>query len=255
MSTVLYPGSFDPVHRGHIEIIEVASSLFDAVVVAALRNPQKGEPMFDLDERKTMIEESIAHLPNVRVVGFSKLVVERALADYARAYGFAYAALRYFNAAGASPAGDLGEDHDPETHLIPLVLQVALGQRPSISIFGNDHPTPDGTCIRDYVHVDDLATAHLAALEMLQPGSEIKLNLGIGQGASVREVIATCQAMTGRAIPTQIAPRRPGDPPELVADPKRARTALKWEPKYTSLRPIIETAWRWHSAHPRGYDT
>jgi UDP-glucose-4-epimerase GalE len=191
----------------------------------------------------------------VNPYGFTKLAIERTLADFTHAYGFGYAALRYFNAAGAAADGAIGEDHDPESHLIPIALQVALGQRESLQVFGDDYPTPDGTCIRDYVHVDDLATAHLAALEMLEPGSEIKLNLGIGQGASVREVIATCQAVTGRAIPTQVAPRRPGDPPELVADPRRARAVLDWEPAYMSLKPIIETAWRWHSAHPRGYDT
>jgi UDP-glucose-4-epimerase GalE len=189
----------------------------------------------------------------VNPYGFTKLAIERALADYSHAYDFGYAALRYFNAAGAATDGSIGEDHDPESHLIPIALQVALGQRESLKVFGDDYPTPDGTCIRDYVHVDDLATAHLAALQMLERGSEIKLNLGIGEGASVREVIATCQAVTGRAIPTQVAPRRPGDPPELVADPRRARAVLNWAPKFTSLKPIVETAWRWHQAHPRGF--
>jgi UDP-glucose 4-epimerase len=137
--------------------------------------------------------------------------------------------------------------------LIPIALQVALGQRQALEIYGDDYPTPDGTCIRDYVHVDDLAAAHLAALKLLQSGSEIKLNLGIGHGSSVREVIAACQAVTGLSIRAVVAPRRPGDPPELVADARRARSVLGWAPKYTSLDAIIESAWRWHKTHPRGY--
>ena len=190
----------------------------------------------------------------VNPYGFTKLVVERALADYAAAYGFGYAALRYFNAAGASPEGDIGEDHDPESHLIPLVLQVALGQRPHITIFGDDWPTPDRTCVRDYIHVDDLGAAHLAALERLGPGTEIRLNLGTGRGYSVREVIDVCRAVTGREIPEVIGPRRPGDPPELVADAREAERVLGWKPKYQTLRPIVETAWNWHQHHPHGYD-
>ena len=151
--------------------------------------------------------------------GFSKLAMERALADYAAAYGLRYAALRYFNAAGAASDGGIGEDHDPETHLIPIGLEVALGRRPHVDIFGTDYPTPDGTCIRDYIHVDDLATAHLAALERLDTVREIRLNLGTGRGASVREVVAACREVTGRGITTLERPRRDGDPPELVADP------------------------------------
>ncbi|MBI2823483.1 MAG: UDP-glucose 4-epimerase GalE [Planctomycetia bacterium] len=185
--------------------------------------------------------------------GFSKMVVEQALADYAKAYGFAYAALRYFNAAGASPEGDLGEDHTPESHLIPIVLQVALGQRDAITIFGDDFPTPDGTCVRDYIHVDDLGTAHVAALARLKPGEGLKLNLGTGRGTSVREVIDACRRVTGRKIPEKIGPRRPGDPPELVADSSRARKLLDWQPRYPELDQIVATAWRWHSAHPKGY--
>jgi UDP-glucose 4-epimerase len=186
--------------------------------------------------------------------GFSKLVVERALDDYAVAYGFAFAALRYFNAAGCSPDGDLGEDHDPETHLIPLVLQVALGQREKITIFGDDYPTPDGTCIRDYVHVDDLAAAHVQALGHLQPGQGLKLNLGTGRGNSVQEVVETCRRVTGREIPAEIGARRAGDPPELVADSSRAKQVLAWQPQF-DLTAIVETAWRWHREHPRGYAT
>ena len=186
--------------------------------------------------------------------GFTKLVIERALDAYAQAYGFGYAALRYFNAAGASPDGDLGEDHDPESHLIPIVLQVALGQREKISIFGDDYQTPDGTCIRDYVHVDDLGTAHIKALDRLRPGEGLQLNLGTGKGTSVMEVIEACRRITGHEIPAEVGPRRPGDPAELVADSTRARQTLGWEPKYMTIEPIVETAWRWHQAHPKGYE-
>lgn len=185
--------------------------------------------------------------------GFAKLVIERALADYANAYGLGYAALRYFNAAGASPAGDLGEDHTPESHLIPIVLQVALGQRERITIFGDDYPTPDGACIRDYIHVDDLAAAHLKALDRLEPGRGLQLNLGTGRGHSVRQVIEACRRISGRPIAVEIGPRRPGDPPELVADSSRAQAVLGWRPQYTELDAIVETAWRWHSTHPHGF--
>jgi UDP-glucose 4-epimerase len=187
--------------------------------------------------------------------GFAKFVVERALADYATAYGLSYAALRYFNAAGAAPEGDLGEDHTPESHLIPITLQVALGQRAKITIFGEDYPTPDGTCIRDYIHVDDLADAHFRALDRLRPGEGLRLNLGLGTGYSVREVIEACRKVTERPIPEEIGPRRPGDPPELIADSSRAREVLGWEPRYTRLEQIIQTAWKWHVTHPDGYQT
>ena len=186
--------------------------------------------------------------------GFTKLVIERALQDYATAYEFAFAALRYFNAAGASPDGDIGEDHTPESHLIPIVLQVALGQRDAITIFGNDYPTPDGTCIRDYVHVDDLGQAHIQALEQLEPGKGIALNLGTGQGTSVREIVEACRRITGHAIPENLGARRPGDPPELVANSSQAQTVLKWKPKYTKIDEIVATAWNWHKSHPHGYD-
>jgi UDP-glucose-4-epimerase GalE len=186
--------------------------------------------------------------------GNTKLAVERALSDYAAAYEFGFAALRYFNAAGASPDGDIGEDHDPETHLIPLVLQAALGQRPHVQVFGTDYPTPDGTCVRDYIHVDDLAEAHLLALEAVRPGGGFFCNLGTGKGCSVREVIRTAEEVTGKRVPVQEGPRRPGDPPVLVASADKARRELGWRPRYTELRPILETAWHWHRRHPKGYD-
>lgn len=185
--------------------------------------------------------------------GFTKLVVEHMLQDFHHAYGLRYAALRYFNAAGASPDGDIGEDHDPESHLIPIILQVALGQRPHVTVFGTDYPTPDGTCIRDYIHVDDLATAHEQALLKLETHPALEVNLGTGTGYSVQEVIETSRQITNRPIEVQFGPRRPGDPPMLVADPERARAILGWEPRSSSLQNIIQTAWNWHQTHPQGY--
>ena len=184
--------------------------------------------------------------------GYTKLVIEHALADYSHAYGLGYAALRYFNASGAAADGTIGEDHDPETHLIPLILQVALGQRESVDIFGSDYPTPDGTCIRDYIHVDDLATAHVAALEKLKPGMQLKLNLGTGHGASVQEVVDLCREITGHPIPVRKVDRREGDPPALVANAAAAKRELNWQARY-SMREVVESAWAWHSKHPRGY--
>jgi UDP-glucose-4-epimerase GalE len=185
--------------------------------------------------------------------GNAKLAVERALADYATAYDWGYATLRYFNAAGASTHAGIGEDHDPETHLIPIILQTALGRRPHVEIFGTDYETPDGSCIRDYIHVEDLAEAHLLALEHLEPGKQLSYNLGMGRGYSVREVIRTAEEITGRAIPVKEGPRRGGDPPTLIASAEKIERELGWRPRYRDLWTIIETAWRWHRDHPRGY--
>jgi UDP-glucose-4-epimerase GalE len=185
--------------------------------------------------------------------GFTKLAIEHALADYSHAYGLSYAALRYFNASGAADDGTIGEDHDPETHLIPLVLQVALGQRESVDVFGTDYPTPDGTCIRDYIHVDDLAAAHVLAIEKLTPGKTLKLNLGTGRGASVQEVVDLARSVTGHKIPARPCPRREGDPPELVANPAAAKRELGWVAKHQDMSEIIKSAWRWHKSHPNGY--
>lgn len=198
------------------------------------------------------IRETTPQQP-INPYGFTKLVIEQALADYAAAYGLGYAALRYFNAAGAHPEGHIGEDHDPESHLIPIVLQVALGQRDKITVFGDDYPTPDGTCIRDYVHVNDLADAHLKALDQIQLGKGLCLNLGTGRGTSVREIVDACRDITGHQIPEQIGPRREGDPAELVADASMAKDVLGWVPKYTEIHSIVETAWLWHQSHPNGY--
>ena len=185
--------------------------------------------------------------------GCTKLAVERALRDYAVAYGWSVAILRYFNAAGASRDGSLGEDHDPETHLIPLVIQAALGRRPGIEIFGTDYRTPDGTCVRDYVHVEDLADAHVRALQRVTPGRPLICNLGTGRGYSVREVIATVEEVTGRWVPVREGERRPDDPPVLVASGQRARELLGWEPRYTDLQVIVRTALNWYRRHPQGY--
>lgn len=186
------------------------------------------------------------------VYGESKLLIERTLGWLARTTELGFAALRYFNAAGASALR--GEDHRPESHLIPLTLQVAAGKREHIAVFGSDYPTPDGTAVRDYVHVLDLAEAHVLALEALQPSDARIYNLGNGRGYSVREVIDVCRKVTGADIPEVEAPRRAGDPPVLVADSSRARAELGWAPTRESLEEIVETAWAWHQAHPHGYD-
>ncbi|MCB8950853.1 MAG: UDP-glucose 4-epimerase GalE [Ardenticatenales bacterium] len=183
--------------------------------------------------------------------GESKYILERVLYWLEQTKGVRYAAFRYFNAAGASET--YGEDHHPETHLIPLVLQVALGQRPHIKIFGDDYPTPDGTCIRDYIHVIDLAQAHILALRALDEGSRV-YNLGSGSGFSVRQVIETARAVTGHPIPAVVGPRRVGDPARLIASADKARRELGWQPRYADLHSIIESAWRWHVRHPRGYE-
>ncbi len=179
--------------------------------------------------------------------GKGKLMVETVLKDYSDAYGLKYASLRYFNAAGADPDGEVGELHEPETHLIPLILDVAAGRRENIKIFGTDYDTPDGTCIRDYIHVTDLAEAHILALEYLQNGGESDFfNLGNGNGFSVKEVIETAREVTGKDIKAAEAERRPGDPPILVGSSNKARKTLNWNPQYDDLSKIIETAWNWH---------
>lgn len=196
--------------------------------------------------------------PEERIVpgspyGESKYIMERLLYWMDKIYGLRYAALRYFNASGAlSPT--LGEDHTPETHLIPLILQVALGQREKITIFGDNYPTPDGTCIRDYIHVYDLAQAHILALRALDKGSRT-YNLGLGHGFSVRQVLEAAREVTGHPIPAVVGPSRPGDPAILIAGNERIRRELGWQPRYTTLRPIIESAWAWHKNNPNGYQT
>ncbi len=183
-----------------------------------------------------------------------KLAVEWAMADSAAAWGLGCVALRYFNAAGAAPDATIGEDHDPETHLIPNVLKVALGQREHVMIFGTDYPTPDGTCVRDYVHVDDLAAAHLRAIETAKPGEFRAYNAGTGTGSSVREVVEAARAVTGHAIPVIESPRRPGDVPVLCADSRKIQKELGWSAKHTDLAGIVASAWAWHKSHPKGFE-
>lgn len=206
--------------------------------------------VFGAPERMPLTED----MPRVPIspYGNTKLAVELMMADFAAAYGFRCAALRYFNAAGADSAGDLGESHEPESHLVPNVLRAALGHGPAVTVFGGDYPTPDGTCLRDYVHVNDLCDAHLAAISFLADGPADGLfadfNLGTGTPASVLEVIAAVEAVSGRRVPFAFGPRRPGDPPALYADPRKANAVLGWRPRHSGISAIVESAWRWHRA-------
>lgn len=221
------------VHGVRRFILSSTANLFD--------NPQR----MPIDEQEQIVPGS--------PYGESKFFIERMLGWFERIYGLHYACLRYFNAAGGTP--ERGEDHDPETHLIPLVLQVALGQREHITIFGNDYPTPDGTCVRDYIHVVDLAQAHILAMEALDQIGSRTYNLGNGQGFSVLEVVETARRVTGHPIPYVIGPRRAGDPSMLVASSERIRKELHWQPRYSQLDAIISSAWEWHRMHPYGYRT
>jgi UDP-glucose 4-epimerase len=199
---------------------------------------------------RTPIEETDALLP-VNAYGESKLLVERMLEWFHRVHGLRYASLRYFNAAGA--AGTRGENHRPESHLIPLALEVALGKRDQIAIYGTDYPTPDGTCVRDYIHVSDLASAHLLALEALKEKAPLIYNLGNGRGFSVMEVIEAARKVTGHSIPAHKTDRRPGDSAVLVASSQKIRDELRWSPKHAELDDIVRSAWEWRSSHPNGY--
>jgi UDP-glucose 4-epimerase len=204
--------------------------------------------LFD-DPERMPIDEQERIVPG-SPYGESKFILERMLYWMDRIHGFRYATLRYFNAAGATE--DCGEDHTPELHLIPIVLQVALGQRDAVTMFGDDYPTPDGTCVRDYIHVSDLAQAHILALAALDSGSRV-YNLGNGQGFSVKQVIETDRQITGHPIPATIGPRRAGDPPVLIASSEKIRRELSWRPNLPQLRDIIESAWSWHQRCPNGY--
>lgn len=183
----------------------------------------------------------------------TKLAVEWMIRDFSNAYGLGFTILRYFNASGADPDGEYGENHVPENHLIPLVLEVPLGKRKKILLFGDDYPTPDGTCIRDYVHTEDLASAHLLAIAATTPRTAEVYNVGTGHGQSVRQIHAACEQVTGQAIPFEIVARRPGDAPALVAEPGKLKSSLGWTPRYGDIHAIIETAWNWHRRYPRGY--
>ena len=215
-----------------------------------------GEP------ERVPIAESTPQSP-INPYGWSKLFVERVLIDFAASRRgtdrpFSFAALRYFNVAGSAADGVIGEDHHPETHLIPVLLNVALGKREGATIFGDDYPTPDGTCIRDYIHVEDLVDAHIHVLSTLDPATpgrdEMFFNLGIGEGKSVREVVEAVRTVTGHDIPTKLGDRRAGDPPALYADASKIQQELGWRAKVTSLETMVETAWRWFRTHPNGYD-
>jgi UDP-glucose-4-epimerase GalE len=243
----------DPAHYwrvnlgGTLNLLDAVREVGVPILVASSTAAVYGSP-----ERSPVTEE--APLQPINPYGASKLAAERAMASYAAAYGFDYAALRYFNVAGA--AADLGEDHRPETHLIPSALDAAAGRRDPLSLFGSDYPTPDGTAIRDYVHVEDLVDAHLLALDALRDRrmSLGAINLGTKDGASVREVLQGVERVTGMAVPVRQAPRRPGDPPELIADATRARQILGWTPRRSTLDEMIGSAWRWRKEHPAGYD-
>jgi UDP-glucose-4-epimerase len=221
--------------------------LLDAMVRAGVRSIVFSSSCAIYGEPASMpISESATPNP-INPYGFTKLVCERMMDDFGRAHGLKSVRLRYFNAAGAEPTAEIGEDHDPETHVIPLVLDAAAGRRPAVTVFGVDYPTSDGTAVRDYIHVCDLARAHVLAIDYLLKGGEtVAVNLGTGRGSSVRQVIDMVQQIAGCQVPTRDAPRRPGDPPILVADPTKARALLGWAPERSDLATIIADAWRWH---------
>jgi UDP-glucose 4-epimerase len=226
--------------------------LIEAVVLAGVKRFVFSSSAAVYETSDKPLREDSPLGPN-NVYGHTKLMVEGALEWYGKIYSLPYASLRYFNAAGALP--HRGEAHQPESHLIPMVLQAALGLRPAIHIYGTDYPTPDGTCIRDYIHISDLVTAHLLALEALGDSRQpLIYNLGNGAGYSVREVIEAAREITGLPIPVQEAPHRPGDAPRLVASSDRIRRELGWQPRHPALRGIIASAWEWHRSHPHGYD-
>jgi UDP-glucose 4-epimerase len=181
------------------------------------------------------------------------LAAEWLIKDYARAYGLGYTLLRYFNASGADPDGNFGEDRRHEAHLIPLIFQAAVGRRAKVMVYGTDYPTSDGTCVRDYIHTSDLAQAHQLAIESLEPGMGRAYNLGSGTGVTVLEVLRTCETVAGQSIPHEFANRRAGDPAVLVATPEKIARELGWSPRYSDIREIVRTAWEWHHRHPRGF--
>jgi UDP-glucose 4-epimerase len=238
------PGSFFA--NNVASSITLINALLDAGVERLVFSSSAG--VYGEPERNPIPEDH--PLRPVNVYGETKLLVERMLRWYGERRGLRWVALRYFNAAGATE--ERGEDHDPETHLIPIVLQVPLGRREAITIFGDDYPTRDGTCVRDYVHILDLAQGHILALDQCDRGGGV-FNLGNGQGFSNMEVVEAARRVTGHPIPVEIGPRRPGDPAELVASSEKARNILGWQPRYPSLDVIVASAWRWHQTHPDGY--
>ena len=206
-----------------------------------------GEP-----EKLPMVEDM--PMGPVNPYGQTKLDMEHFLQACVRAYGLSYAAFRYFNASGAAPEGDIGEDHRPETHLIPLAIKAAMGKGNALTVFGEDYPTPDGTCLRDYIHVDDLSHAHILALEKLEaPSTRLEYNVGVGNPYSVMDIIRSVERVSGLKVPYSVGPRRAGDPPALYADASKIRNELGWKPKYDKLDDIVASAWKWHSTHPDGF--
>lgn len=233
--------------HGTLVLLDVMKDFGVKSIVFSSTAATYGEP------ERTPIVEGDRTQPT-SVYGETKLTMERMMSWFDTAHGIKYVALRYFNAAGAHISGKIGEDHRPESHLLPLVLQTALGQREEIAVFGSDYPTPDGTCIRDYIHVSDLADAHVQAVQYLRNGGNSDyFNLGNGTGFSVLELIETAEKVTGRAIPKAIRERRAGDPAVLIASADKAKQVLGWEPKREELEQIVESAWRWHESHPQGY--
>ena len=252
----------DNLQKGHKDAV-----LGGKLMIGDLRDSEFMDRVFQENEIESVIQFAADSQPrNIPIMetdpteptnpyGETKLSVEKALKWFANAYGIKYTALRYFNAAGAHMSGKIGEDHQPESHLIPIVLQAALGQRECVQIFGDDYPTPDGTCIRDYIHVTDLADAHVLALEkMRKDGKSAVYNLGNGNGFSVKEVVELARKVTGIDIPAKIAPRRAGDPAVLVASSDKAKKELGWKPQYHDLATIIRSAWEWHKSHPNGFE-
>lgn len=229
-------------------------SLLDAMVAADVKKLIFSSTCAVFGVVEPPIVEQLPKNP-INPYGFTKLVIERALADYAAAFGLEAAALRYFNACGAAEDASIGEDHNPESHLIPIVLQVALGQRPHVQIFGTDYPTPDGTCVRDYVHVNDLADAHLRVLDHLKPGQLVDYNLGTGVGVSVRQVVEAARRVTGHPIPVVESARRPGDPAVLMGDAGKALRELGWQARVKDIEQVVRSAWAWHQSHPNGYNS
>jgi UDP-glucose 4-epimerase len=256
---------YDNLYTGHEEAVHQKAAfykgdLLDRARLTEEEAAQQGVKRFILSSTANLFDdpERIPIVAEERIVpgspyGESKYMIERQLHWMDRIYGLKYCCLRYFNASGAHPMGHIGEDHTPEYHLIPIILQVALGQREKLTIFGNDYPTSDGTCIRDYIHVIDLAEAHILALEALADGQSRKYNLGNGKGYSIMEVLQTARDITGHPIPAVVGARRPGDPATLIADSTRIMQELGWHPEFGSLRQIIETAWNWHRSHSKGY--
>ena len=232
------------------------ASLLAAMDRAGVRRLVFSSTCATYGEPETMpIVETMPQQP-INPYGWSKLFVERILLDYAAATpDFGYAALRYFNVAGCAADGSLGEDHDPETHLIPVLLNAALGKVPKVTVFGEDYPTPDGTCIRDYVHVEDLVDAHAVVMDALGAGDQRFYNLGIGNGHSVKQVVEAAKEVTGVDFAVEVGPRRAGDPPELYANADKIRRELGWRAQQTDIRGIVESAWRWFKANPQGYKT